>query len=68
MLDYDLSRAAWHKSSRSGTNGACVEIAGNLPTVVAVRDSKDPRGAVLVAAPAAWEAFTAAVRSGACAG
>ena len=40
----DLNHADWRKSSYSGTNGGnCVEVARNLPGVVAVRDSKDPR-------------------------
>ena len=39
----DLTRALWRKSSySSGNGGNCVEIAVNLPGVVAVRDSKDP--------------------------
>ena len=39
----DLSRADWRKASYSSNNGgACVEVARNLPNVVAVRDSKDP--------------------------
>jgi hypothetical protein len=41
-----------------------VEVASNLPGVVAVRDSKDPRGPRLAFTPAAWEAFTARVRNG----
>jgi hypothetical protein len=54
----DLTRAVWRKSSRSGGNGGdCVEVAGNLPDVVAVRDSKDPTGPVLTFSPAAWRAF-----------
>jgi uncharacterized protein DUF397 len=41
----DLTRAKWRKSIRSGGNGGdCVEVARNLPGVVAVRDSKDPHG------------------------
>ncbi|OKI89355.1 DUF397 domain-containing protein [Micromonospora sp. CB01531] len=49
----------WRKSSHSGDEGACVEMA-TLPEAVAVRDSKDPAGPVLVFSPAAWTAFTGA--------
>ncbi|GIJ21931.1 DUF397 domain-containing protein [Micromonospora lutea] len=53
-----LSGARWRKSSRSsGNGGACVEVAGNLPDVVGVRDSKDPTGPALIFTPAAWRAF-----------
>ncbi|GAB3868132.1 DUF397 domain-containing protein [Dactylosporangium cerinum] len=45
---HDLTGAVWRKSTRSGSNGGnCVEVAGNLPGVVAVRDSKDPNGPAL---------------------
>jgi len=61
----ELRDARWRKSSRSGGSGGdCVEVAGNLPGVVAVRDSKDPAGPALLIAPAAWAAFTARVKSG----
>jgi len=54
----NLSRAAWQKSSHSGGNGGqCVEVARNLPSIVAVRDSKDPDGAKLVFAVADWQDF-----------
>ena len=41
----DMSRAVWRKSARSsGTGQNCVEVAANLPGIVAIRDSKDPDG------------------------
>ena len=55
---HDLPGALWRKSTRSGGNGGnCVEVAGNLPGVVAVRDSKDPDGPALVFDAAAFAAF-----------
>ncbi|MEW2380903.1 DUF397 domain-containing protein [Micromonospora sp. NPDC047707] len=58
----DLTRARWHKSSRSSSNGGnCVEVADNLPGVVLVRDTKDRDGGTLAFAPAAWRAFVARV-------
>jgi hypothetical protein len=56
-MHFDLERAVWHKSSRSGDQGACVEVADNLPGVVGVRDSKDPTGPALTFAPKVWQAF-----------
>ncbi|MEU4552957.1 uncharacterized protein DUF397 [Micromonospora violae] len=54
----ELTGARWRKSTRSnGSGGNCVEVADNLPGVVAVRDSKDPGGPVLVFPPDAWRAF-----------
>jgi hypothetical protein len=64
MTDIDLSRADWHKSSYSSQNGNCVEVATNLPDVVAVRDSKNPEGSVLVVTADVWRAFIVQVQAG----
>ena len=60
----DLSRAIWRKARRSHQNGGCVEVAANLPGVVAVRDSKCPEGGALVVARAAFAAFLGDARTG----
>ncbi|WP_433515933.1 DUF397 domain-containing protein [Nonomuraea sp. CA-143628] len=58
MSQDDLSRAVWRKSSKSnGQGGACVEVASNLPGIVAVRDSKNPDAPALVFTHTEWEAF-----------
>ncbi|MFI0713656.1 DUF397 domain-containing protein [Streptomyces inhibens] len=53
----------WRKSSYSGENGACVEIAEPAPNVVKVRDSKDVRGPQLQFDGPAWLDFIADVRA-----
>lgn len=61
----DLSAVVWHKSSRSNNQGgACVEVADTLPGIVAIRDSRNPTGPVLVLTPAVFDALVDAVRSG----
>ncbi|MEU1884415.1 DUF397 domain-containing protein [Micromonospora sp. WMMD987] len=58
----ELNDARWHSSTRSSGNGGnCVEVAGNLPGVVAVRDSKDPDGPTLTFTPTAWHLFLARI-------
>jgi Domain of unknown function (DUF397) len=60
----DLIRAEWRKSRRSGSNGGnCVEVARDLRSIVAVRDSKDPDGPSLVVSPAAWQHFTTGLQT-----
>jgi hypothetical protein len=60
----DLRRAQWRVSSFSANGSTCVEVARNLPGVIAVRDSKNPDGAALIFSPYQWQAFTAQVRAG----
>ena len=61
----DLTRADWRKSSYSGGNGGqCVEVARDLPGIVAARDSKDREGGVLTFTPEQWRAFIAGARGG----
>jgi Domain of unknown function (DUF397) len=60
----DLSRAVWRKASLSAANGGCVEIATNLPGVIAIRDSKRPEGGAHEVRRSAFAAFLADVRVG----
>jgi hypothetical protein len=62
MTEVDLSRAEWRKSSYSGQSGNCVEVARNLPRLVAVRDSKEPDGTRLMVPQETWRAFLLALR------
>ncbi|MEU2790197.1 DUF397 domain-containing protein [Streptomyces sp. NPDC007100] len=59
------SAFSWTKSSYSGGNGACVEIAVPAPAAIAVRDSKDPDGPRLTFGTSAWSTFVAGVGKGA---
>jgi hypothetical protein len=54
--------ASWQKSSVSGNN-ACVEVSRDREHVW-VRDSKNPRGAVLGFTREEWAAFLAGVGRG----
>lgn len=59
----DLTGTRWRTSTRSSSNGGdCVEVAGNLPGVVLIRDSKDRTGGPLRFTPAAWRAFLGDLR------
>ena len=49
------------KSSYSSGSGECVEVARNVPAVVAIRDSKDPDGPILRLSAKAWTDFTASL-------
>lgn len=62
--DAGLTGAVWRKSKRSNNGGNCVEVATNLPGMVAVRDSKDRSGPVLTFTPDEWTCFVAGTRNG----
>jgi hypothetical protein len=54
----------WRKSSYSGNGGGdCVEVARGLPDGIAVRDSKNPDGPVLIVSRDEWASFIARIRS-----
>ena len=54
----------WRKASYSNGSGSCVEVGQTPARVVAVRDTTDRDGAMIAVSPAAWQAFTARIRSG----
>jgi hypothetical protein len=58
-----LTDLTWRNSSYSSSNGQCVETA-NVGPDVAVRDSKDPDGPLLLCTRAGMAAFIAAVKAG----
>jgi hypothetical protein len=51
----------WRKSTRSGSNGSCVETAGG-DGVVLVRDTANREGTVLSVPSGAWQAFLGTLR------
>ncbi len=62
MPPTDFESFEFVKSSYSSGNGECVEVARNVGGVVAVRDSKNPDGPVLVNSAEAWASFTSCLR------
>lgn len=60
----DLSQAQWKKASFSNGGNACVEVAGNLDGVTAVRDSKRPEDGAIVVDRAIFTQFLDDVKAG----
>ncbi|MGC1213818.1 MAG: DUF397 domain-containing protein [Micromonospora sp.] len=61
-LARQLAEAPWRTSTRSQTSN-CVEVAP-LEAAVALRDSKDRGGPVLLFSRAEWRGFIAGTRNG----
>lgn len=51
----------YRKSSYSDQAAECVEIATNIPTTIAIRDSKTPTHPPLRLHPITWKTFRTAV-------
>jgi hypothetical protein len=60
----ELVGAAWKKSQRSNSQGACVEIARLAAGTVAMRNSRDPRGTALIYQTDTVRALVSALRTG----
>lgn len=54
----------WRKSAHSNPSGNCVEFAEPSAGEVAVRNSRDPHGAVLTCTRAEFAAFVAGAKAG----
>ncbi|OPC78417.1 DUF397 domain-containing protein [Embleya scabrispora] len=63
-MSTDVKAVTWRRSSFSnGTGGNCVEVSGDVPAIVPVRDSKNVRIGHLIFGAASWTALTASLRS-----
>ena len=63
LSEVERASLAWLKAQASTHNGACVEIASTRGRI-AIRDSKDPDGPILVYTPAEFTAFLEGARNG----
>ncbi|WP_116215917.1 DUF397 domain-containing protein [Streptomyces olivoreticuli] len=59
-----LDAARWRKSSYSGLENDCVEVADGFPGFVPVRDSKTPDVPAIILGSGAWSAFVAEIKAG----
>jgi hypothetical protein len=61
--DSDFASVAWRKSTASGANGDCVEVAPTAESVL-MRNSQHPSGPTLAFSHREWAAFVIGVRAG----
>lgn len=64
LYAHDLSTAIWRKSSASGAEHDCVEVAELPDGARAVRDSKNPTREPLCFTASEWAAFRTGVLAG----
>nr|WP_109284028.1 DUF397 domain-containing protein [Streptomyces orinoci] len=59
-----LGAVRWRKSSYSGLENDCLEVADGVPGIVPVRDSKYPKVSVVALDADVWAEFVAGVKTG----
>jgi hypothetical protein len=65
LTEAERGSLAWLKAQRSTGHGQCIEIAVTIDkTKIAMRDSKDPDGPILVYTPNEFSAFLDGARNG----
>ena len=57
-------KGIWRKSTHSNGQANRAEVRLGSPAAVAIRDSKNPTGAVLTVAPGTWSSFTTTIKRG----
>jgi len=60
----ELAEAIWQKSSASGGQQDCVEVAFLKSGNIGLRDSRNPTGPALIFTPSEWDAFLGGARDG----
>ncbi|WP_347696463.1 DUF397 domain-containing protein [Nonomuraea sp. B12E4] len=63
-MNEELTTAAWRKSSFSGDNGNCLEVAPLSKGRVGIRDTEQSNMQPYVVSASVWDAFTKAVKAG----
>ncbi len=62
-MDHHDVITPWRKSSYSNTGANCVEVARTRSGKVAVRDSKNPDGGLLILGLDEWKTFVARIQT-----